>query len=133
MEKLPPALVTSAVCTLPSQIKYYLAHPKKNRLFAERLLPFFTQLCEQIIPPYISRNLDSYAQVNQAHHLLLLLKTKVYQSFHTSVLRQCLDQNLALKALLQTTLKLLQTLSQHHHEQQQQSDKLAQLFDRQIS
>ena len=100
MEKIPPALVTSAVCTLPSQIKYYLAFPKKNRLFAERLLPFYTQLCEQILPPYVSHNIDSYQVVNHVHHLLLLLKAKVYQSFHTSILRSCLDQNLALKALL---------------------------------
>ena len=73
MEKVPQSLVTSVVCTLPSKIKCYILYAKKNRLLAERLLPLYSLITEQIVPPFIAKNIDSYTVVNQIQHLEFLL------------------------------------------------------------
>jgi hypothetical protein len=74
-------------------------HARKNKLLAERLAPMYNLVLEQLLPCYLLQHVDSYEYVNNLQHLVFLLTTKVQQSFQTSVVRACLDQNLALKAL----------------------------------
>jgi hypothetical protein len=91
MEKVPVTLFNSLLAAVPSQLKLYLAHSLKNRLLAERLLPFYSFVCEQLIVQFASHNQDSSTGLQEVHHLLLLLKNKVFQAFQTGVIRACLD------------------------------------------
>ena len=46
MEKVPPALITSVIATLPSKIKCNIHFAIKNKILAERLLPLYAIICE---------------------------------------------------------------------------------------
>ena len=51
-----------------------------------------------------------FTVVNQVQHLLFLLAQKLQSTFQSSVFRSCLVLNLALKAFIQVTVRLLITL-----------------------
>jgi len=54
---------------------------------------------------------DNHSQVNKIHHLVFILTSKVKESFYSSVIRTCLDQNWSLKGLKQTLHYLLKSLN----------------------
>ena len=60
---------------------------------------------------------DNHAEVNKIHHLVFILTSKVKETFHSSVIRACLDQNWSLKGLKQSIHYLLKSLNVKEYKQ----------------
>lgn len=90
-------LVISIMGPLMNKVKMSIHSAKKNKKLAEKLAGTINLLSEQLLPHYLSENLNSYEDVNMMQNLCYLLAMKTQQVFNSRIIHTCIDQNWDLK------------------------------------
>lgn len=84
---------------MSNKVKMSTFYARKNKTLAKDLEPLFQLITEQLLPHYVSANLQNSAELNTIANLMHLLCQKAQQVFCSRIIHTCIDQNWDLKGL----------------------------------
>ena len=84
-------LIISIVGPLMNKVKLSMLSAKKNQQLAKKLEGTVNLLAEQLLPHWLSENLNNYEEVNNMQNLCYLLAMKTQQVFNSRIIHTCID------------------------------------------
>ena len=113
----PKPLIISIVGPLMNKVKLSMLSAKKNTKLAEKLKPTIELLAEQLLPHFLSENMNNYDEVNNMQNLCSLLAMKTQQVFNSRIIHTCIDQNWDLKGFKQVLVRILRQLGASDYDE----------------
>ena len=110
-------LIISIVGPLMNKVKLSMLSAKKNTKLAEKLKPTIELLAEQLLPHFLSENMNNYDEVNNMQNLCYLLAMKTQQVFNSRIIHTCIDQNWDLKGFKQVLVRILRQLGASDYDE----------------